>query len=243
MTRYVMGLHCIDELVRHSPERIKKIYATKSVLQKDISKVLDKANIPIVLKDKNALTKLVESESHQSIVAEIEPMNSYNLKDFLFKLRDKENACLLLLDNICDPQNLGAIFRAADCFKADALIWSKNRGADITPVVSKVSSGASEIVPSIKISNLAQTIPMLQDEGFEVLATAINKNAVNLFDHTFQGKTAIVLGSEGRGIQPLILKKCDKMIYIPMFGEIDSLNVSQATAVILSHLAKDTLYQ
>ncbi len=241
MKRYVMGIHCIDELVRHSPDRIIKVFAAKSVLQKQIAKALNREKIPIILKDKNSLTNLVQSDSHQSIVAEVKTFQSYDLKDFLKKLRDKDKSCLLLLDNINDPQNLGAIFRAADCFGVDALIWSKNRGSDITPVVSKVSSGASELVPSIKVSNLAQVLPLLQNEGFEVISTAIDSNAVSLFDYEFQAKTAIVLGSEGRGVQPLILKKCDKIIYIPMFGKIDSLNVSQATAVVLSHFAKNGL--
>lgn len=234
-----MGIHCIDELVRHAPDRILKVYASKSVLQKHIAKALNRENIPIILKDKNTLTNMVQSDSHQSIVAEVTPKESCHLKDFLLSLRNKEKSCLLLLDNINDPQNLGSIFRAADCFGVDALIWSKNRGTDITPVVSKVSSGASELIPSIKVSNLAQTIPLLQDEGFEVISTAIDNNAVSLFDHDFQAKTVIILGSEGKGVQPLILKKCDKIIYIPMYGKIDSLNVSQASAVILSHFAKN----
>ena len=235
-----MGIHCIDELVRHAPDRILKVYATKGVLQKQIAKALNREGIPIVLKDKNALTNLVQSDSHQSIIAEVEPQKNYHLKEFLSNLGSKEKSCLLLLDNINDPQNLGTIFRAADCFGVDALIWSKNRGTDITPVVSKVSSGASELIPSIKVSNLAQTLPLLQDEGFEIISTAIDSKAVSLFDYSFQAKTAIVLGSEGRGVQPLILKKCDQIVYIPMFGKIDSLNVSQATAVILSHFAKGT---
>ena len=234
-----MGLHCIDELVKHSPDRILKVFAAKNVLQKQIAKALNREKIPIILKDKNSLTTLVQSDSHQSIVAEVEAPQSYDLKDFLLNLRDKDKSCLLLLDNINDPQNLGAIFRAADCFGVDALIWSKNRGTDITPVVSKVSSGASELVPSIKVSNLAQVLPLLQNEGFEVISTALDSTAISLFDYKFQAKTAIVLGSEGRGVQPLILKKCDKIVYIPMFGKIDSLNVSQAAAVTLSHFAKN----
>jgi 23S rRNA (guanosine2251-2'-O)-methyltransferase len=238
MTHYVMGVHCIDELIKHAPQRIKKIFTTKNLLQRDFAKKLNKENIPIVIKGKNELSDLVKSDSHQSIVALVENPQTSDLKKLLKHLQTKEKACLLLLDNINDPHNLGAIFRAADCFNVDAIIWSKNRGVNITPVVSKVSSGASEFISSIKISNLAQTVSMLQDEGFDVVASAINSTATSLFEFNFQNKTAIILGSEGQGIQPLVLKKANQTLYIPMFGKIDSLNVSQATAVILSYFAR-----
>lgn len=229
---YVMGVHCIDELLTHAPQRIRKIFIVKqspSLLSK-----LQSFNIPVVIKDKNFLYHLVGSESHQNIVAEVTPHPKYDFKEYIRQLEEKKTSCLLLLDNITDPHNLGAIFRCAECFKVDALIWSKNRGAKITPTVSKVSSGASELLASIRVANLAQSLAYLQQIGYTTIATHVDPSATNVFQYAFDDKIAIVLGSEGKGVQPLIVKNCDAKVYIPMQGKIASLNVSQAASVILA---------
>ena len=143
---------------------------------------------------------------------------------------------VLMLDQIFDPQNFGAILRSAECFGVDGVVWSKNRGADLTPTAAKTSSGASELLKLIRIANLAEAVSQFQKEGFEVLVSLLVAKSENAFEYTFAPKTVLIVGSEGEGIQPLIQKKADRSIYIPMAGKIESLNVAQATAVLLSRV-------
>ncbi|PIS00249.1 MAG: 23S rRNA (guanosine(2251)-2'-O)-methyltransferase RlmB [Chlamydiae bacterium CG10_big_fil_rev_8_21_14_0_10_35_9] len=234
-SRFIMGVHCLEEVISHSPERIVAIYAIESALKRNF---LTSVKHLVKLVRKDELTKMVQSDSHQGLVAKVKEKKAIFLKEFIESIQDRPTSCLLLLDNINDPQNLGTILRSADCFKVDAVIWSKNRGADITPIVTKTSSGASELVNTIKVSNLAETVVYLKKQGYETIAAHADKEADSLFRYQFGPKVAFIMGSEGKGIQPLVLKRTDQSLYIPMYGQVDSLNVSQATAVFLSHFAK-----
>ncbi|NGX57805.1 MAG: 23S rRNA (guanosine-2'-O-)-methyltransferase RlmB, partial [Chlamydiae bacterium] len=221
-----MGKNCVQEVLKTAPERIEKIITAQPAPH------LKKYDIPIEVKPKEALSKLVQSESHQGILAYVKEKSHLNLKEFLS--RDLDKSLVIMLDSIFDPQNLGAILRAAECFGVNAVVWSKNRGVDITPVVSKVSVGATELVDTMKVSNLAETVKRFQDKGYYAVTAEVGEGAESLYDFEFPSHTLLILGSEGKGVQPLISKRADFKVYIPMHGQIDSLNVSQATAVFLS---------
>jgi len=172
------------------------------------------------------------TDSHQMLVAQIRSRNYLNLANFLQKPR--ETALILILDQVFDPQNFGAIIRSAECLGASAVLWSKNRGAELTPVAAKASSGASEIIPLIRVSNLATSVDQLKKEGYEVIAAQVAPDAESVYSFNFAPLTALIVGSEGEGIQPLLKKKADRSIFIPMKGQISSLNVAQATATLLA---------
>ena len=222
-----MGRNCLREVCKHFPERIIRIYTYK----KEEAFI---QGMPVSFVSKQKLHDLVDSESHQGFVAEVEERSNTNLKDFLKE--DRERSVVLVLDSIFDPQNLGALLRAAECFGVDGVIWSKNRGVDVTPVVSKSSVGASELVNIMKVSNLVESIKKLKDAGYWVVTAEVDPEALSLYSFDFPEKTVLVIGSEGKGIQPLISKHSDFKVYIPMSGKIDSLNVSQATAVFLANI-------
>ncbi len=226
MTHLIMGKNCVREVLKAAPERIQKILLAKKDLE------FSKAGIPIKILSKDELSDLAGSESHQGVAAYLKEKPKLDLKAFLSK--EKESSLVLLLDSIFDPQNFGAILRAAECFGAGAVVWSKNRGADITPVVTKASVGASELVDLIKVSNLAETVKQFQKHGYWAVTAEIGPAAENLYKFQFPSHTLLIMGSEGKGVQPLISKYSDHKVYIPMFGQIDSLNVSQAASVILS---------
>lgn len=234
--RIVMGRNCLNELFQHFPERIVRVFTTKSKENSDslVKKILDR-KIPIRFIDKQELFMMVESESHQSFVAIVKKRPQTEPSEFLLRFQNKESSLVLALDSISDPQNLGALLRLGECFGADAVIWSKNRGVGLTPSVTKASVGASELVETMKVSNLAETIKKFKNAGYWIIAAELDKNAECLYSFTFPEKTLIVLGSEGKGIQKLISKNSDYKIFIPMQGKISSLNVSQAAAVFLSH--------
>lgn len=228
-----MGRNCISEVLRASPERIVGVYTSKKPGTDSLYDALVKRGIPVREVSKRELTRIVESDSHQSYVAAVTEKPEIFLKEFLKSVAQKESSIVLMLDSIFDPQNLGAIIRAGECFGVDLIVFSKNRGASITPVTTKTSAGATELVPILKVSNLADALHSFKKEGFWALAAEAKENSQSLYDFAFPKKVLLILGSEGQGIQPLLSKRCDVHLKIPMFGQIDSLNVSQAASVLL----------
>lgn len=227
-----MGRNCVKEVLRYSPERIIKIFTANP--DSELKMLSENHHIPLTIVDKGELSRMVNSDSHQSIAALLKDKPSLSLDDYLKSSQKKESDLVLLLDSINDPQNLGALLRAAECFGVGAVMWSKNRGCDITPTVSKASVGATELVDIVKISNLVEAAKTLKEEGYQVIAAEVGKEAHSLYQFNFPAKAALIVGSEGPGVRPLLSKQADHQVYIPMLGTIDSLNVSQATAVFLS---------
>lgn len=227
----IMGVHAIRELLRHAPDRLLRIYTIPS----KSSKLLDeceKRRIPISTVSIDQLTKMAGSDSHQSLVAHIKGRKFLDVKEFLADA--EENSFVLMMDQIFDPQNFGALIRSAECLGASAVAWSKNRGSDLTPVAAKSSCGASELIPLIRISNLATAVDQFKEEGFEIVTALLDPSAESAFTFTYAPRSVLVVGSEGEGIQPLIRKKANRSIYLPMAGKIESLNVAQATAALLA---------
>ena len=231
MTRKIMGKHVIEEVLSIDPKRILKVYTHKK--EDPLILKLQHAGIKTILMPKNRLLSFVQSESHQGFIAEVNEREELSLKQFLSQTF--ERSLVVMCDSITDPQNFGAILRACECFGVDALVFSKNRNVGLTPVVSKASVGGSELVPLIAVSNLVDTVKKFQESGYFAVAAACHNHSQNLYDFDFPSHTVLIIGSEGKGIQPLLSKKADEHLEIPMQGHIDSLNVSQATAVLLSH--------
>jgi 23S rRNA (guanosine2251-2'-O)-methyltransferase len=236
--RYIMGKNSIRELLRTSPERIIEVYTSNHSEKDELQVELSSHRIPIKEVGKNKLIEMVNSDSHQSYVASIKERPAVDLKYFLKQSAEKKHALVVMLDSIYDPQNMGAILRSAECFGADLVVYSKNRGTDITPVVSKTSSGATELVPICKVSNLAETIKLFQEVGYWVVSAEGGSKSKSIYTFEFPEKTLLILGSEREGVQQLLSKNSDFHVFIPMLGRIDSLNVSQASAVFLSHYRK-----
>ena len=231
-----MGKNPIETVLDHAPERITEFFTAK----KEQDALIDKARskgIKVKIAGKQTLFSLVNSDSHQSYVAQVKAIEQPDLKQFL----NEDHRLVVMLDNINDPQNLGAILRAAECFGVDAVIWSKNRGCSLTPSAVKASVGASELVPTMVVSNLAETVKKFQKAGYFAVTAEISPQAKPIHQFQSTGKTLLILGSEGAGIQPLISKLADEQVYIPMSGKIDSLNVSQAAAVLLSQYSSSTV--
>jgi len=228
-----MGINTLNELLHSCPEKIIEVYALKKSLndrKEDLIRAIEKENIPIIYLDKRKLEDLVDSDSHQGFAAKVR-RTYYTLKEIL----EKDPPFLLLLDQIYDPHNFGAILRASECFSVSGLIYSKNKGCPVTPVVTKVSCGASELVPLVRVSNLNDTLIKLQKSGYTVVIANCGKEAKSIYEFQIPEKMVFVLGSEEKGVQPLVKKRADDLVYLPMKGKIDSLNVSQAAACFLSY--------
>jgi len=227
---WVMGRNAVSELLRATPERVLEIWCTPD--SAPLIKSLKFAAPVHSDTDRQRLTALIGSESHQGIAAWVAPRSAVSLADLLAAIPPDAPSLLILPDAISDPQNLGAIIRAAECFGADGVILNRNRGCGITPVVTKSAVGATELVPLIEVANADHALRQCQQHNFWVVSAACGSNAEPLSRFTLPPRTLLIVGSEGDGIQPLLLKRSDHLVAIEQCGIIDSLNVSQATAIL-----------
>lgn len=234
-----MGLHAVEEVLKHAPQRLLKVFTDhsdqKGKRKAAILRECEKRGVDVQMISSDLLSKMTGSESHQSFAAHVQGRHFYkSAKDYLQKYTEKKSLFILMLDEIHDPQNFGALLRSAECFGTDAIVWSKNRGCDLTPTVAKASCGASELIDLIRVSNLAECAEQFKREGFEIVAALADSQAQSLFDTSYASRTVLIVGSEGEGIQPLLRKKADRSIFIPIAGKIESLNVAQAAAIFLA---------
>ena len=232
---YIEGRNPVMEALKAGRE-IEKILVAKGANQGSINKVVGKAKdkkIVVQYVERNKLDSMSETGSHQGVIA-IASAHSYKTIDDILQLaKDKnEDPFIIILDEIEDPHNLGAILRTAECAGAHGVIIPKRRAVGLTSIVSKTSAGAIEYIPVAKVSNIAQTIDILKEKGIWVFGADMSGEN-NYFDKDLKGPIALVIGSEGKGIGRLIKEKCDFLVKIPMIGRVDSLNASVAASVLI----------
>lgn len=194
---------------------------------------------------KDALSKLAESPQHQGVVLQARPAHVAEEADLMAIVEATPNVLLLVLDQITDPNNLGACLRSAVAMGVNAVIIPKNHASGITPAAAKVAVGATEYVPFIQVTNLARTLKQLKQQGVFIFGTALDDTAQPVQACDLTGNVAIVMGSEGDGIRRLTADTCDQLMYIPMsgnqYGSIQSLNVSVATGIVLYEASRQRL--
>lgn len=183
---------------------------------------------------KGKLNQFSEQGLHQGVVADVKPYETYELLD---KIDSNKIQRFIILDNLEDPHNLGAIMRTAEAANIDGIIMSKRGQVQLNQTVAKVSAGAIEHVPVILVSNINQAIQTLKDH--QILVVGTDGQSELFYDQIpLEQSLAIVLGNEGEGIRPLVKRNCDMLVKIPMFGKINSLNVSVAAALMMYQTLK-----
>jgi len=232
----IYGIHAVAVLLNLQPDCVAQLFVQKSRQDKRIQALLDTANqvgISVQLMGRDALDKRAASRMHQGVIADCVRLPSYQEADIEIILQQaNEPALLLILDGIQDPHNLGACLRTANAMGVHVVIAPKDRAAGITPVVTKVSCGASLLTPFIQVTNLARTLKNLQQQGIWIVgADADSEQMIHEVDCTIP--TALVMGAEGKGLRELSKKHCDFLAKIPMTGAVESLNVSVATGMCL----------
>ena len=236
MPEYVVGRNPVIERLQRESEDVEKICIVEGSTHARIHQIItlaERAGIPIKHCTRRELDRLEPSVPHQGVIALMRAPQYSALSAILAKMQhDERDALLVMLDGVQDPRNLGAILRTADAANADAVIIPKNRAVGITTAVHKASAGASAYIPIVKVTNLARTIDTLKKAGIWV-AGATGDASLQYTDADFNGPLCLVLGSEGTGIRRLVKEKCDYLVHLPMFGKIESLNVSVAAGVLL----------
>ena len=234
---FIMGKNTISEVLKQDKSRIVEVMTHKEKSHPFTEKLLSEG-VKVNFISKGAMEKKLDSASHGGFGALMHSKTPLSLDELLDSLEEQEKGLIVMLDGIVDPHNVGAILRSCECFGVDAVIWSKNRGPSMTPVVSKVSVGGSELVPIVLVSNLHDALLKCKDRYFTIFTAEKKQNSYDLSSLPPSNKKVLVMGSEEKGVRPLISKTADGSIFIPMKGHIDSLNVSSAAAVLLSWLTQ-----
>ncbi|MGI6702004.1 MAG: 23S rRNA (guanosine(2251)-2'-O)-methyltransferase RlmB [Christensenellales bacterium] len=213
---------------------IDKLYVLKGYTDLSVQKIIDGARekrAKIQFMDKASLDRL-GGKKHQNVIAEISDFQYYTLEDIINTAREKgEKLLMIILNELTDPNNLGNIMRTAEAAGAHGIIIPKNRSVSVTDTVIRVSSGAAYHIKVARVNNINDTIRKLKDMFISVFSADMSGESV--YGVSLSDDTAVIIGGEGKGVKPLTLKLSDKAISIPMYGRINSLNASQAAAVIM----------
>ncbi len=241
--RILFGFHAVLSRMRQHATSIEEILIDRDRIDarmKDLLNLAENANVRTMQVDRSRLDGLAGMNGrHQGVLARVvdTPIPYKDIHDIL-ESELTEPPFFLVLDGVEDPHNLGACLRVADAMGVHAVIAPKDRAVGLNAAVRKVASGAAETVPFIAVTNLARTLRELKDAGVFVVGTALespeNKAApISLLNTQLDGPIAIVLGAEGDGIRRLTAETCDALVTIPMFGSVESLNVSVASGICL----------
>ena len=235
MKRVLAGPHAVLEAIRASAGAVEVVFVVDSMRSSSTHRIEEMArrfNVTIEMVPKLAMDKMASEVRHQGVVAITGAYPYLDMEGLIRYSKKQVNPLIVVLDQVQDPRNLGAIMRSAYAFGVTGLIILKDRAARVTSVAVRASAGASELVKTVRVVNLVRTLDTLRDEGYRVLGAALEApEMVQCVD--WLGPTVLVLGNEGRGLRRLTARHCDTLFTIPIVEDFDSLNVSQAAAIAL----------
>ena len=236
----IIGRNAVMEALKND-KTIEALYLSNGSREGSINQIINlakKNKIVIKEADKKKLDSMSAGMVHQGVIAKITPYKYFEVKDILDDAKKKGEApFIIILDELEDPHNLGSIIRTAETCGVHGIIIPKRRNVGVTPTVYKSSVGAVEHVKIAKVTNINNTIDELKEQGIWVYGADIEGREYS-YEVDFSGPCALIIGSEGRGISKLTLKKCDKLVRIPMIGKINSLNASVAGGIMMYEVLK-----
>ena len=235
MSNLIYGHHPVVEAIE-AGQPVEKVFFQQGLrgeLEKEIRHLTKAHGIPLQVVPKEKLNKLVRG-NHQGVAAWLALVEYQNLEDILpFVFEQGQTPLLLLLDGITDVRNFGAICRSAECAGAHAVIVPQSGAAPANEEAMKASAGALARIRLCRVRSVFSTVEWLQEAGVQVVATALTNQSVPLFEVDFSLPTAILMGSEGEGLHPKLLKMADHRVKIPQATDFDSYNVSVAAGICL----------
>ena len=231
---YMYGKHALTEALLNAPHIVRKIFLSPEIEDKELRALIGKHKIPLeTIKSREADRMVGADTSHQGVIAIIDASAlSVDFKDFLRNLKISNDTMLVLLDELTDPHNVGAIIRSAAAFGAAGVLIPSHNQAPVTGAVVKASAGMAFRVPLVSIGNVNYTIDLLKDEGFRTYALAMN-GSKNIIEEKFDAPSLIIVGNESKGIRQKTFERADVTLRIPMDPRCESLNASVSTAVVL----------
>ena len=239
----IIGRNAVMEVVKGN-RTVEALYIAKGPMEGSINtiiKIAKEKKLVIKEVDRKKLDSMCNNAVHQGVIARVTPYTYFDVKDILDDAREKgEDPFIIVLDELEDPHNLGSIIRTAELCGVHGIIIPKRRNVGITSTVYKSSVGAIEHVKVAKVTNINTILDQLKEEGLWVYGADIDGKEYS-YEVDFSGPCVLIIGSEGRGISKLTLKKCDKLVKIPMIGKINSLNASVAGGIMMYEVLKGRL--
>jgi len=220
------GRNAVQEALRSGRRRVHRAWATAGAAREPW---LAQAKVQVEVVDADDVARRAGSDGHQGVVAEVDP---YPYADAA-ALLEGPDPLVVALDEVQDPQNLGAICRTAECAGAAGLVICERRAAQVTAAVAKASAGAVEHLPVARVRNLTDFLIAARDAGAWSYGAAVSDDAVPYTEPDYSGPVVLVLGSEGKGLRPRVASACDALVALPLRGRVASLNVSAAAAALL----------
>lgn len=226
---YIYGKHPVFSALNNPKRQIEDILCTQMIF--DANKKLISSK-PYKIVNNDVLSKLLENQTHQGIAAKVKPIFSHNIEDINIK---NPKCKIAILDQITDPQNIGAIIRSAAAFNMDAIILPLDNSPNENGTIAKAACGTLELIKIIKVTNLNFCINYLKKHGFWVIGLTGEANDY-FTDKLISDKVALVFGSEDKGIRRLVQENCDHLAKIPISDKVESINVSNAASIIFHSL-------
>lgn len=238
----IYGRNAVLEAFR-SGKTIDRLYVQEGVADGTLQSILrtaKKTDTVINFVNKGRLNKYAEGDKHQGVVAMAAAYNYAEVEDILNAANEKgEPPFIIILDDIEDPHNLGAIIRTANQAGAHGVIIPKRHAVGLTATVARTSAGAINYTPVAKVTNISRTIEELKEKG--IWFACADMSGELMYNCNLTGAIGLVIGSEGSGVSRLVKEKCDFVVKIPMFGQIDSLNASVATGVLSYEIVRQRM--
>jgi 23S rRNA (guanosine2251-2'-O)-methyltransferase len=237
----IYGLHAVDALLRQQPEQVQCLWVQAGRNDKRMAGILELARnqgVQVETLARAELDRRVEGR-HQGVIAEVQASSRQWDEQSLFQLLDglDHPALVLVLDGVTDPHNLGACLRSADAAGVDAVVVPRDKSADLTPTARKVACGAAEVIPFVRVTNLARTLAGLKERGIWLYGAA-GEAENTIYNSDLTGPAALIMGAEGAGLRRLTREACDFLVKLPMAGSVSSLNVSVAAGVCLFEVVR-----
>ena len=236
----IWGVNPILEYIKTKPAQIKEIAVLKSKSNPRIQQIIDLArenSIKLQFKTSLHITSGDKKINHQGVVAKITPYPFVDLKELLVATKETtQQPFYLALDSIQDPHNLGAIIRSAGATGVSGIIIPRDRSASLSGTTAKVSAGAIAHVTVCMVTNLVNALQKLKEENIWVVGS--DMKAESFYEKDLTGPICLVIGSEGKGLRPLVKEQCDFMVSIPMHSPLDSLNASVAASILLFEVVR-----
>jgi len=236
----IFGVNPVLEKLKSSPQQVSEILIVKGGASARLNAVIEEARrlgLPVHHVDMRRLNLLAEGGTHQGVAANTEAYVYQPFTDLIEGFGSVDRELLLILDGLTDPRNFGALLRCADAAGVRHVVIPKDRAVGVTPVVVKSSAGAVNYLKIYRVSNLSRAIEALKKSGCWVVGLD-PEAAESIYDRAYPEKIAVVLGSEGTGLRPLIRRQCDFLASIPMLGKVASLNVAVAGGICLFEMAR-----
>lgn len=235
----IYGINPVSEALKARGRALEWVGVTKERHDLRLQRIVEdcrKQGVAVRFLTRQEIERMTHDHGHQGVLAVTSAKHYKDLDDLLAEKKGK-HSLIVVLDGIEDPHNLGAILRTADAAGADGVVIPERRAAGVTGTVAKVSAGASEHLPIAKVTNISRTLEELKSKN--LWTVGLDERATQTYDSLdYKMDCAVVLGAEGKGLHDLVRKKCDFLISIPMLGQVPSLNVSVAAAIVLYEIVR-----